>query len=113
MIELRRPVQKLDAWLRGHLSSALPAGLTSLCSAHKLVLETAMRQATEEETALLIEATCNQVNHERGYTGLTPAAFYGQVHTIAEEVGFPTARLLLGGDHPGRKPVAAATGRAS
>ena len=25
--------------------------------------------------ALLIEATCNQVNHRGGYTGMTPAAF--------------------------------------
>ena len=48
-------------------------GLTSVCSAHPLVIEAALRLGKEDGTAVLIEATCNQVNQEGGYTGMTPA----------------------------------------
>jgi len=41
---------------------------------------------------VLIEATCNQVNHEGGYTGLTPVAFRDRVYRIADEVEFPESR---------------------
>jgi D-tagatose 6-phosphate 4-epimerase len=63
-----------------------------------------MLQATADGAHVLIEATCNQVNHEGGYTGLTPAAFRDQLLAIAHDVGFPAARLWLGGDHLGPSP---------
>jgi D-tagatose-1,6-bisphosphate aldolase subunit GatZ/KbaZ len=63
-----------------------------------------MRQAAADETTVLIEATCNQVNHEGGYTGFTPVAFRDQVHNIADEVGFPRQQIVLGGDHLGPNP---------
>ena len=50
-------------------------GITSVCSAHPVVIEAALRLAKRQETTVLIEATCNQVNQEGGYTGMTPAAF--------------------------------------
>src|SRR4051794_15220753 len=53
---------------------------------------------------VLIEATSNQVNQDGGYTGMTPAAFREFVLAIAERVGFPVQRLLLGGDHLGPNP---------
>ena len=53
---------------------------------------------------VLIEATCNQVNHEGGYTGMTPAGFRAFVEAIAEQAGFPLDRLILGGDHLGPNP---------
>ncbi|MGA3353746.1 MAG: D-tagatose-bisphosphate aldolase, class II, non-catalytic subunit [Acidimicrobiales bacterium] len=81
-----------------------PVGVTSVCSAHPMVVEAAMRQAAADGTTVLIEATCNQVNHEGGYTGLTPAAFRDQVHRIADQVGFPRHQIVLGGDHLGPNP---------
>jgi len=81
-----------------------PAGVTSVCSAHPMVVEAAIRQAATDGTAVLIEATCNQVNHEGGYTGLTPTAFRDQVHRIADEVGLPRQQIVLGGDHLGPNP---------
>jgi D-tagatose-1,6-bisphosphate aldolase subunit GatZ/KbaZ len=81
-----------------------PRGITSVCSAHPLVIEAALLAAAEAGETALIEATCNQVNHEGGYTGLTPAAFRDVVLTIAARVGLPRERLILGGDHLGPNP---------
>ena len=69
-----------------------------------MVVEAALREAAAHGTAVLIEATCNQVNQEGGYTGMTPAAFRDQVHGIADQVGFPRERIILGGDHLGPNP---------
>lgn len=79
-------------------------GIYSVCSAHHLVLEAAFAQATLDRSPLLIEATCNQVNQEGGYTGLTPLLFRDYVHSIAKEMNFPAERLILGGDHLGPNP---------
>jgi D-tagatose-1,6-bisphosphate aldolase subunit GatZ/KbaZ len=79
-------------------------GIYSVCSAHRLVLEAAFAQATQDRSPLLIEATCNQVNQEGGYTGLTPAQFRDYVYAIAKDMKFPTERLILGGDHLGPNP---------
>lgn len=79
-------------------------GITSVCSAHPLVIEAALRQGKEDEAAVLIEATCNQVNQEGGYTGMTPADFRRFVEAIADRVGFARDRLILGGDHLGPNP---------
>ena len=79
-------------------------GIYSVCSANRLVLEAAFAQAAHDRSPLLIEATCNQVNQEGGYTGMTPAQFRDYVHTIAKEMNFPTEKLLLGGDHLGPNP---------
>ena len=72
-------------------------GIPSICSAHPAVLKTAMRG----DGPLLIESTCNQVNQFGGYTGMTPVAFVAFVHGLAGEIGFPSERLVLGGDHLG------------
>jgi D-tagatose-1,6-bisphosphate aldolase subunit GatZ/KbaZ len=79
-------------------------GIYSVCSANRLVLEATFAQAANDKSLLLIEATCNQVNQEGGYTGLTPAQFRNYVHAIAEEKHFPRQRLILGGDHLGPNP---------
>jgi D-tagatose-1,6-bisphosphate aldolase subunit GatZ/KbaZ len=75
-------------------------GLASICSAHPLVLEAALAG----DWTVLIEATCNQVNQEGGYTGMTPAAFRRFVADIARGAGFPLERVILGGDHLGPNP---------
>ena len=81
-----------------------PPGITSVCSAHPLVVEAALLQASDDGTTALIEATCNQVNHLGGYTGMTPAAFRDEVHRIADRAGFSRQRIVLGGDHLGPSP---------
>ena len=79
-------------------------GITSVCSAHPLVIEAALRQGRDEGRPVLIEATCNQVNQEGGYTGMTPADFRAFVEAIADRVGFARDGLVLGGDHLGPNP---------
>ncbi|HET7413076.1 MAG TPA: D-tagatose-bisphosphate aldolase, class II, non-catalytic subunit [Pararhizobium sp.] len=83
---------------------ASSAGMTSICSAHPRVIEAALREATEREGRLLIEATCNQVNQEGGYTGMAPADFRVFVERHAAKVGFDSERLIFGGDHLGPNP---------
>lgn len=73
----------------------------SVCSAHPLVLRAAFRSAHKFNTFALIESTSNQVDQYGGYTGMRPADFAALVHKIADEEGFPQARILLGGDHLG------------
>ncbi|MFK0333013.1 D-tagatose-bisphosphate aldolase, class II, non-catalytic subunit [Rhizobium sp. NPDC090275] len=90
--------------LFGARQQALPRGITSICSAHPLVIEAALRRAAREGTVALIEATCNQVNQEGGYTGMTPAAFRQFIERIATKVGFPLEKIILGGDHLGPNP---------
>lgn len=79
-------------------------GITSVCSAHPLVIEAALLHGKAEGATVLIEATCNQVNQEGGYTGMTPAGFRRFVEGIAAKVGFDPGALLLGGDHLGPNP---------
>lgn len=80
-------------------------GVTSVCSAHPIVIEATLRHAmAKASTLVLFEATCNQVNQDGGYTGMTPADFVAFVHGIAERVGFDSARIALGGDHLGPNP---------
>ncbi len=76
-------------------------GVTSICSAHPLVLEAALKHGLASGSPLLIEATCNQVNQFGGYTGMTPEGFIKFIGEIAKEVNFPRENLLLGGDHLG------------
>nr|WP_221234850.1 D-tagatose-bisphosphate aldolase, class II, non-catalytic subunit [Sphingomonas aerophila] len=77
-------------------------GITSVCSAHPLVIEATLRHALRTgQELVLIEATSNQVNQDGGYTGMVPADFHKFVHGIAAAAGFSAERLVLGGDHLG------------
>ena len=77
-------------------------GITSVCSAHPLVIEATLRHALAHDAPIaLIEATSNQVNQDGGYTGMTPADYRAFVSAIADRVGYPRTRLALGGDHLG------------
>ncbi|MDP5277532.1 D-tagatose-bisphosphate aldolase, class II, non-catalytic subunit [Sphingomonas sp. DG1-23] len=79
-----------------------PIGVTSVCSAHPLVIEATFRHALRTaQPVVLIEATSNQVNQDGGYTGMVPDDFRTFVQTIATRTGFPLDRLVLGGDHLG------------
>lgn len=84
-----------------HHRSGEAVGVYSVCSAHPLVLEAAVRQAVEDDVVALIEATSNQVDQYGGYTGMTPADFRDLVLQIADAHGLPRDRVVLGGDHLG------------
>jgi D-tagatose-1,6-bisphosphate aldolase subunit GatZ/KbaZ len=85
--------------------AGLACGIVSVCSAHPLVIEAALIQALRTHAPVaLIEATCNQVNQDGGYTGMTPDDFRDFVFAIADKVGLKRDRVLLGGDHLGPNP---------
>ena len=79
-------------------------GIPSICSSHPMVIEAALRRCKQDGAPALIEATCNQVNHEGGYTGMTPRDFVAEVRSVADRVGFDTSDLVFGGDHLGPNP---------
>jgi D-tagatose-bisphosphate aldolase class II non-catalytic subunit len=81
-----------------------PYGITSVCSAHPVVIRAATRRAARDGGMVLVEATCNQVNQFGGYTGMTPADFVGFVHGLARNEGLDPSRVILGGDHLGPNP---------
>lgn len=76
-------------------------GIYSVCSAHPLVIEAALHFNLNNDLKVLIEATSNQVNQFGGYTGMKPADFKQFVYRIADQIGFPHNRIILGGDHLG------------
>jgi D-tagatose-1,6-bisphosphate aldolase subunit GatZ/KbaZ len=76
-------------------------GIYSVCSANRFVLQAAMKQAQEDQSLLLVEATSNQVDQFGGYTGMTPIDFRNYVLSIAKENNFHSYSLILGGDHLG------------
>jgi D-tagatose-1,6-bisphosphate aldolase subunit GatZ/KbaZ len=77
-------------------------GITSVCSAHPLVIEATLRHAlAHDDPVVLIEATSNQVNQDGGYTGMVPTDYRDFVLAIADKVGFARERVALGGDHLG------------
>lgn len=92
-------------------------GIPSLCSAHPLVLRAALDRAREAGGPVLVEATCNQVNQEGGYTGMRPGDFAAFLARLAREARLDPGGILLGGDHLGpnpwrREPAAAAMEKA-
>ena len=79
-------------------------GLVAACTAHPVVLDVCLQVARTFERPLLIEATCNQVNQEGGYTGLTPAAFAADLRRRIKRAGLGPDAVVLGGDHLGPNP---------
>lgn len=97
---MRHPLLAIpDAFHRGN-----PRGITSVCSAHPVVIEAALRLARRLERPALIEATCNQVNQDGGYTGMTPQDFRDFVERIATDADCADVEIVLGGDHLGPNP---------
>jgi D-tagatose-1,6-bisphosphate aldolase subunit GatZ/KbaZ len=81
--------------------SGQAVGITSICSAHPVVLDAALCHGRDSGQWVLIEATSNQVNQFGGYTGMRPADFHAFVMDKADQAGLPRERVLLGGDHLG------------
>ena len=86
--------------IREHLDKG-KVGICSVCSAHPWVIEATLRFELNTNKKVLIESTSNQVNQYGGYTGMLPNQFKEFVYQIADTVGFPKERILLGGDHLG------------
>ncbi len=78
-----------------------PLGIYSVCSSHPFVIEAAIKQAIEDKSEILIEATSNQVDQFGGYTGMTPDNFAMYVYSVAAKLKFPIEKIILGGDHLG------------
>jgi D-tagatose-1,6-bisphosphate aldolase subunit GatZ/KbaZ len=94
-----------------------PIGMYSVCSAQPLVIGAALEHWRANDSPALIEATSNQVNQDGGYTGMRPADFRDLVWRLADEIGLPRERVVLGGDHLGpncwqSQPAEAALARA-
>ena len=81
-----------------------PTGLPCFCTANEHVLRSILELAATSEFPTVIEATCNQVNQEGGYTGMTPEAFIAWIRGLAGAANVPMERLVLGGDHLGPNP---------
>jgi len=77
------------------------AGIPSFCTANDLVIEACLKQAKRFDDDVLVEATANQVNQFGGYTGMRPADYRDFVYEIADNIGFPREKIILGGDHLG------------
>lgn len=76
-------------------------GIVSVCSAHPWAIRAAAEQASADDGLLLIEATCNQVNQDGGYTGMRPDGFRDFVQKLVAGTGLSPHKLMLGGDHLG------------
>lgn len=60
-----------------------------------------MQKLLNKNISLLVEATANQVDQFGGYTGMKPKEYVKYIYSIADKVGFPKERIILGGDHLG------------
>jgi len=79
-------------------------GLPCFCTANEQVLRAILEFCASCQFPIVIEATCNQVNQDGGYTGMSAADFAGWIGTLSSEYGVPEKQLILGGDHLGPNP---------
>jgi len=79
-------------------------GLPCFCTANEHVLRAVLENAAKTGFPTVIEATCNQVNQDGGYTGMTPQDFMTWLSGMASETGVAMDQLILGGDHLGPNP---------
>ncbi len=79
-------------------------GLPCFCTANPYVLRAVLAHAKQTGAPTVIEATCNQVNQDGGYTGMTAADFMVWLRGMAQDAGVPMEQLILGGDHLGPNP---------
>ena len=94
---LKHPLKEiLDKRKKG-----MNSGIASYCTANNIVIETILEYYLDTNDYVLIECTANQVNQFGGYTGMTPAGFRDYVFDIAEKIGFPKDKIILGADHFG------------
>ena len=81
-----------------------PVGLPCFCTANEMVLRAVFKYTARHHIPAVIEATCNQVNQDGGYTGMTAADFSQWMQSLASEYGVSRDNIILGGDHLGPNP---------
>lgn len=81
-----------------------PVGLPCFCTANEQVLRSIFQHAQQHHVPAVVEATCNQVNQEGGYTGMTATDFRDWMSSLATEYGVAADSIILGGDHLGPNP---------
>ena len=79
-------------------------GLPCFCTANEHVIRAILQDAAKTGLPTVIEATCNQVNQDGGYTGMTPADYFAWIGELAGEAGVPMDQIIMGGDHLGPNP---------
>ena len=79
-------------------------GLPCFCTANEQVLQAVLAHAVDKGFPTVIEATCNQVNQDGGYTGMRAADFLSWLCSMADKAGVGMDQLILGGDHLGPNP---------
>jgi len=79
-------------------------GLPCFCTANEQVLRSIFQYARDHQVPAVIEATCNQVNQDGGYTGMTANNFRDWMGELAKEYGVAPDSIILGGDHLGPNP---------
>ena len=84
--------------------SGVAAGLPCFCTANELVLRSVFQYVKDHQVPVVIEATCNQVNQDGGYTGMTPSDFRDWMGSLVKEFNVPFDNIVLGGDHLGPNP---------
>jgi D-tagatose-1,6-bisphosphate aldolase subunit GatZ/KbaZ len=84
--------------------SGSSVGLPCFCTANEQVLRAVFQYAKTHQVPAVIEATCNQVNQDGGYTGMTATDFKSWMETLATEYNVNPDTIILGGDHLGPNP---------
>jgi len=79
-------------------------GLPCFCTANEQVLRSVFQYAKANHVPAVIEATCNQVNQDGGYTGMTAIDFRDWMNDLAKEYEVSPDAIILGGDHLGPNP---------
>lgn len=79
-------------------------GIPCFCTANEQVIRSILRYCYNSELPIVIEATCNQVNQDGGYTGMHPIDFIQWVKTLAQQENVNEDRIIFGGDHLGPNP---------
>ena len=79
-------------------------GLPCFCTANEYVLRSVFEYAALHQLPAVVEATCNQVNQDGGYTGMKAADFSNWIELLAKEYGVNKDQVILGGDHLGPNP---------
>ena len=76
-------------------------GLPCFCTANEHVLRAILAFAAKSGLPTVIEATCNQVNQDGGYAGMTPETFRSWLGKMAQEAGALEAISDCTRDSPG------------
>lgn len=80
------------------------SGIPSYCTANETILRAIIRDAKENDRTVLVEATSNQVNQNKGYSGMDPFEFVRYIDGICDSLDFPREKVIKGGDHLGPLP---------